>query len=188
MFHILFWVNGILITKRPCHLGYYIYYINSIYSLLLIKCYILISLLLFLLYLGAENSSSVIPWAIVGVAMVIIIALIVAIVVMVMNQKRQIDLLKQQLRGRQPATGGQDQGSDVHLDEIHLKPERSVQGRDLPASPPQTQSHDKAIYEEVGTDVVAPPGSSHTDGGAGLYDGLVSARFGDECWHNPYRT
>ena len=96
--------------------------------------------------------------------------------------KRQIDQLKQRLRGRQSATGGQDQGSDVHLNEIHLKPDRSVhgQGRDLPASPPQTQHHDQADYEEVGTGMVAPPDIRHQDGavkpdgGSGQYDGLVS--------------
>ena len=125
------------------------------------------------------------PWAIVGVAVAIITVLIIAIVVIIMNQKRQTEKLKQQIRGRQPATGGQDQGSDVQLDEIHLKPDRSVQGQghDLRASPPQTQHHDQADYEEVGTDMVTPPDISHQNGavnpddGSGQYEGLVSDNY-----------
>ena len=132
-----------------------------------------------------DGNSIVIPWAMFGVALAIVTALIIAIVVIIINQKRQIEKLKQQIRGRQPATGDQDQGSDVHLDEIHMKPDRSVhgQGHDLPASPPQTQSHDQADYEEVGTDMVAPPDISHQKGavnpddGSGQYEDLVSDNY-----------
>ena len=192
------WVNGIVIASSPhdrdlnyITSGLYLKYIKSISSSPLIVCVNCIIVTLGEDNLGEENlgeedvgkanSSSVIPWAIVGVAL----AISIAIVVIIIYYKRQIDQLKQRLSVRQPAIDGRDQGSDVHLNEIHLKPERSVQGqgRELTASSPQTQHHDQADYEEVGTGIVAPPDIRHQDGavkpdaGSGQYEGLVSDNY-----------
>ena len=127
---------------------------------------------------NCPSSSSTLPWAINGVTVAIIIGLIIAIVIMALNNKRQLEKLRKKPRKQKPTIQANNEGLDLHLDQITLRSERSVRGHDadLPSHAPQPRDHDdqeRALYEEVSADKMAARDVRDRGDGSSQYQDLV---------------